>query len=332
MRTVSLTWCLLRYTLRKSVHTESIVCLSTVPPDFNINEIVNLNKKVKSKTRKVAKAPQLTKAAASKTVKDPNHESPKLKAVPECFSFVLDMPLYSGMEVDQNRALEFREVIEELNINYLPSVSTIITQTQPSAQKAALDRWQKQKTKELGGEEQFEAYKQEIFDTGSSLHKAIELRLQGETEITVSNKSGGHWESVQRALGEVSDVKVIETACVHQDVFYQGKFDCVAKLRDTLCLIEWKTSSKPKPLLSSTYDNPLQVAAYIGAVNRSQLVKQCQVENITNGALVIAYPSGEPATVHMMSKKQVERYWARWNERLFHYWCQRYAQAQEMAR
>ncbi|WAR18652.1 hypothetical protein MAR_000490 [Mya arenaria] len=198
MRTVSLTWCLLRYTLRKSVHTESIVCLSTVPPDFNINEIVNLNKKVKSKTRKVAKAPQLTKAAASKTVKDPNHESPKLKAVPECFSFVLDMPLYS-----------------------------------------------------------------EIFDTGSSLHKAIELRLQGETEITVSNKSGGHWESVQRALGEVSDVKV---------------------------------------------------------------------ENITNGALVIAYPSGEPATVHMMSKKQVERYWARWNERLFHYWCQRYAQAQEMAR
>ena len=37
--------------------------------------------------------------------------------------------------------------------------------------------------------------------------------------------------------------------------------------RDTICLIDWKTSKKQKASLRYTYDNPLQVAAYLGAYN-----------------------------------------------------------------
>ena len=37
--------------------------------------------------------------------------------------------------------------------------------------------------------------------------------------------------------------------------------------RGTLCLIDWKTSNKPKASLEDCYDYPLQAVAYAGAIN-----------------------------------------------------------------
>ena len=40
--------------------------------------------------------------------------------------------------------------------------------------------------------------------------------------------------------------------------------------RGEWCVIDWKTSRKPRPKLGDMYDAPLQVCAYIGAVNQDE--------------------------------------------------------------
>jgi hypothetical protein len=38
-------------------------------------------------------------------------------------------------------------------------------------------------------------------------------------------------------------------------------------IRNKLVVIDWKTSQKQKSTISMTYDTPVQIAAYIGAIN-----------------------------------------------------------------
>ena len=51
--------------------------------------------------------------------------------------------------------------------------------------------------------------------------------------------------------------------CESTHMTYEMNISC----RDLICLIDWKTSKKSRPLLKNTYDDPLQIAAYLGAVN-----------------------------------------------------------------
>lgn len=86
--------------------------------------------------------------------------------------------------------------------------------------------------------------------------------------------------------------------------------------RDELCAFEWKTSEKAKPRLTSTYDAPVQLCAYLGALNadpRYDLV-------VKNGRVVVAYKNGDLANVFDLTETDLRKYWLMWLQRLQEYW------------
>ncbi|XP_036403115.1 mitochondrial genome maintenance exonuclease 1 [Megalops cyprinoides] len=196
-----------------------------------------------------------------------------------------------------------------------PSVTRILQQTMSPEQAFYLERWRKMMIAQLG-EEGFKEYSLNLFRQGKQFHMALEAIFMSEevpaTDTEPSELVAGYIESVQHVLEDISGVRAIESAVQHQSLNYLGMVDCVAQYRGKLCVIDWKTSEKPKPFLHNTYDNPLQVAAYIGALNSDEHYDY-QVES---GLIVVAYKDGSPAHPHFMTSDLCLEYWTKWLIRL----------------
>ncbi|XP_028844001.1 mitochondrial genome maintenance exonuclease 1-like [Denticeps clupeoides] len=197
-----------------------------------------------------------------------------------------------------------------------PSVTRVLQQTMSPEQLLLLERWKRRMIAELG-EEGFRQYSANLFRLGALFHTALEDALtspsgpanrfeQQEEEVA------GYMESVRSVLDDLSDMRAIESAVHHRALNYVGVVDCVARYRGRLCAIDWKTSEKAKPFIQNTYDNPIQVAAYIGALNSDENYRY-QVEN---GLIVVAYKDGSPAHPHFFGLDKVLQYWENWLLRL----------------
>lgn len=201
--------------------------------------------------------------------------------------------------------------------SYIPSVTRILQQTMPLEQAFYLERWRKKMIAELG-EEGFSQYTANLFKQGKVFHVALEAILKS-AEVAEQEEGGvdvcGYIQSVQHVLADVGGVRAIESAVKHQSLSYVGLVDCVAEYRGKLCIIDWKTSEKPKPLLRNTFDNPLQVAAYIGAMNSDDNYGFL----VENGLIVVAYKDGSPAHPHFMDPDLCLEYWNKWLFRLEEY-------------
>ncbi|NXM58684.1 MGME1 exonuclease, partial [Illadopsis cleaveri] len=200
----------------------------------------------------------------------------------------------------------------------MPSVTRILQQTLSPQQVFYLERWKQKMIEELG-KEGFEEYTKNLFLQGELFHSALEsiflseemaAREQGEDDVVA-----GYLSSVEHVLEDISEVKALESGVHHETLQYLGLVDCVAKYRGQLCVIDWKTSEKPKPFLQNTYDNPLQVAAYIGAINHDANYDF----QVRCGLIVVAYKNGSPAHPHFMDPDLCSQYWNKWLLRLEEY-------------
>uniref|UniRef100_A0A8C1S0N7 Mitochondrial genome maintenance exonuclease 1 n=1 Tax=Cyprinus carpio TaxID=7962 RepID=A0A8C1S0N7_CYPCA len=204
------------------------------------------------------------------------------------------------------------------NKTSIPSVTRILQKTMPPDQAFYLERWKRRMIAELG-EEGFREYSLNLFRQGKLFHAAIEdtftQEIPSKEEQECPEDVSGYIESVSNVLNDITGVRAIESAVHHSALQYLGIVDCVAQYRGSLCVIDWKTSEKPKPTLRHTYDNPLQVAAYVGALNSDHNYNY-QVEN---GLIVVAYKDGSPAHTHFLNSERIMPFWEKWLLRLEEY-------------
>ncbi|XP_034407725.1 mitochondrial genome maintenance exonuclease 1 isoform X2 [Cyclopterus lumpus] len=213
-----------------------------------------------------------------------------------------------------------RIVLNRADRPLVPSVTRILQQTLSPEQIFYLERWKRRMVAELG-EEGFKEYSQNLFRQGKLFHSALEDILSSCATRENTNppetseyppEVQGYLESISHVLSDVRAVRATESAVYHDTLNYLGILDCVACYRGVLCVIDWKTSEKPKPFLSNTYDNPVQLAAYAGALNNDANYKY-QVEH---GLIVVAYKDGSPAHAHQLSSELMLEYWNTWLIRL----------------
>ncbi|XP_046315099.1 LOW QUALITY PROTEIN: mitochondrial genome maintenance exonuclease 1-like [Marmota monax] len=159
---------------------------------------------------------------------------------------------------------------------------------------------------------------QDIFLQGKQFHEALESILSPQGNIKERDEEilkCGYIESIQHILKDVSGVRALKSAVQHETLKYVGLLDCVAEYQGKLCVIDWKTSEKPKPFIQNTYDNPLQVVAYVGAINHDANYSF----QVHCGLIVVAYKDGSPAHPHFMDAELCSQYWTKWLLRLEEY-------------
>lgn len=203
---------------------------------------------------------------------------------------------------------------KEIILDKKPSVSTILNCGSSNKSKAfIISKWRKKKIEEMG-EEPFKNYQKDIVKKGKNFHSFIKDYFSGSHTNGVDDIQG-YVQSVSNVLNDISCVIATEKRVSHYNLGYSGFLDTLALYKDIPCLIEWKTSEKPRKSLEDCHDFPLQVAAYAGAINSSPYFSV----PVTNGLIVVAYHDGTPAHVHKMDMQTCDFYWQQWLIRIFKY-------------
>ena len=192
----------------------------------------------------------------------------------------------------------------------LPSVTTILNATKPQEDRDRLANW-----RQRVGATEANKISGNASRRGTQTHKQIQRYLLGE-DAPCPDASRLYWESIEPVLQEINTVKLIEGPVFHYELSYAGRVDCVASYKGIPCVCEWKTADKPKGSIERLYEYPLQLTAYLGAVN--QYYKDYGVK-LDHALLVVAIPE-MPAEVFWFEPPAMKDYWQQWEQRVTQYW------------
>ncbi|XP_059480191.1 mitochondrial genome maintenance exonuclease 1-like [Neocloeon triangulifer] len=200
-----------------------------------------------------------------------------------------------------------------VNLKHIPYVTRVISGTMSEESKAALERWESNLTATLG-KDGFQKHKAELFLRGSQFHSIIHSHLLGKP-YSVPSEIEGCWTSLSKVLPDVGKIISLESPVCHPSLQYRGAIDCLAEFREEPMIVEWKKSDRKKPFIQYTYDAPIQMVAYIGAMNFDPSYQQ----KVKLGTVVVAYTDGSPADVFCLNSAECDYYWKWWLIRLQEY-------------
>ncbi|KAI8432381.1 hypothetical protein MSG28_004788 [Choristoneura fumiferana] len=206
-----------------------------------------------------------------------------------------------------------------------PSVTLILNKTMTNESRAALEKWKQERIAEMGQEE-FEKFYQAQMALGSKFHSTLkDFFTQPKSQLRIEKDVEPVWNSVAEVLKHISSPKAIESNVVHPVLKYRGIFDAIADYDEKPTLIEWKKSDRHRKSIATTYDNPVQLAAYFGAVCNDLNYKHL---NVRDALLVIAYTDGSKADYYHLSMDKLREHWVQWLSRLEDY-MKKYGQDSE---
>ena len=192
----------------------------------------------------------------------------------------------------------------------LPSVTTILNATKSQEDRDRLANW-----RQRVGATEANRISGTASRRGTQTHKQIQRYLLGE-DTRCSDASRPYWESIEPVLQDIDAVRLIEGAVFHYDLSYAGRVDCIASYKGIPCVCEWKTADKPKGSVEHLYEYPLQLTAYLGAVN--QYYHDYGIK-LDHALLVVAIP-GMPGEVFWFEPEAMADYWQQWEQRVAAYW------------
>ena len=146
----------------------------------------------------------------------------------------------------------------------LPSVTTILDQTQSAEKRESLKRWQ-----ERVGLEQAEKIKDQAAERGTAMHKILEKYIVdvGYVDLTNVGKDAHNMAIQIIQSGLINVTEFYGTECTLQyPGLYAGQTDLVAVHKGKDAIIDFKQTNKPKKR-EWIEDYCLQLAAYAMAHN-----------------------------------------------------------------